>query len=149
MNYKVKQTKTNLQKYFHSSCVSQLILVRYMRTCNSGSQKRSAKGSILKEDDRDKLLLYDCTGNFFLSLDRHFFSPKIFFSAHRSEYFALVLHSTWVAGCLFPSTGQTLSSKYPQWLALMSTSMSMVWPIVYLLTKEGTHALSASFIRYR
>ena len=49
MCYKVKQTKTNLQKYFHPSSLNQLIA---LRTCNAESQRRSAKGSSFKDDDR-------------------------------------------------------------------------------------------------
>jgi hypothetical protein len=44
-------------------------------------------------------------------------------------YLILILSSmsfipAWLGG--FPWTGQILSSKYPQWLALISTSISMV-----------------------
>ena len=44
--YKVKQTKTNLQKCFHPSSTN-----LYMRTGNAESQNMSAKGSHFKDED--------------------------------------------------------------------------------------------------
>ena len=48
--YKVKQTKTNLQKYVH--CAPLLLKPTFMRMYNAESQKRSSQGSKFKEDDR-------------------------------------------------------------------------------------------------
>ena len=47
--YKVKQTKTNLQKCFHPSSLNHLI---YAHVHNAESQKRSEKVSNFKKDDR-------------------------------------------------------------------------------------------------
>ena len=41
--YKVKQTKTNLQKYFHPSSFNHLMLYNYKRTCDVESKRKVSK----------------------------------------------------------------------------------------------------------
>ena len=69
--YEVKQTKTNLQKYFSHSALNYLIHAHVLRV-----KIRSAKGSNLKEDDRAlalwELLLY------MYSLTNMRYSPSLF-----------------------------------------------------------------------
>ena len=59
----VKQTKTNLQKYFHPSFLNNLMYLCALAIPRAN--KRPAKGSIDKEDDSDlplkKVLLFDFT----------------------------------------------------------------------------------------
>ena len=56
----VKQMETNLQKYFHHSSFNHLTNARAMQRA-----KRSAKGSIFKEDDNS---LYVCLNYYFMLL---------------------------------------------------------------------------------
>ena len=52
MHCKVKQTKPNLQKYFHPSSLNHLTVYTVCACMyNAVSQKRSAKGYNFKEDD--------------------------------------------------------------------------------------------------
>ena len=72
----VKQTKTDLQNYFHPSSLNHLIL--YMCTCNAERQKKSANSSHFKEDD-SALPLQEASRLFWENSIESFWQNSLFF----------------------------------------------------------------------